>query len=320
MLTYLITGISGFVAGHYIEYISKNRPDSKIVGIDEGPFAPDFMDKRAKIAIEFHKLSLQDTSGLESLIKEARPDYIVHLASFSSVAFSWTAPVPCFVNNTNIFLNVVETVRKLNLKPRILSVGSSEEYGVVRKEDIPLKEEARLNPINPYAVSRVSQEMVSLLYARGYGIPVICTRSFNHIGPRQLDKFVVSGFARQIVEAKKGKRSKIVCGDLGIIRDFIDVRDVVRAYDLLLENGKSGEIYNICSGKGYALSEILGMLQREAGTEVPVEKDPLLIRPVDNPVIIGSCEKLKRSIAFKQEYDIKIMLRSILDYWDKAIR
>ncbi len=313
---YLITGISGFVGGHYLEYLAKHRPDVEVVGVDEREPELDFLDASFKGRVKFHKGSLLDRSFLEDLIKYARPDRIVHLASYSSVAFSWQDPVSCFVNNTNIFLNIVEAVRRAHTDLRILSIGSSEEYGIVRKEDLPLREEAPLNPISPYAVARLSQEKISLIYARGYGLPVICTRSFNHIGPRQRDVFAVSSFAKQVAEAKKGLRHSIKCGDLTVVRDFIDVRDVVRAYDLLLDAGKSGEIYNVCSGEGHSLSDIAGMLQKIAGTAVPLEKDASLIRPADNPAIIGSSEKLKRDVGFAPQYALNESLADVVDYWE----
>jgi len=319
MSAYLITGISGFVAGHYLEYLAKNKPGARIFGIDERPSDFSFLEEGYRKGIKLYSFSLMDVPSVEALLEEAKPDYIVHLASYSSVASSWQNPALCFVNNTNIFLNIAESVRKLAAKSRILSVGSSEEYGIVRKEDTPLKEDAKLDPASPYAVARVSQELLSEVYARGYNTHIVRTRSFNHIGPRQRENFAVSGFARQIIEAKRGRRQEITCGDIGITRDFIDVRDVVRAYDLLLEKGESGQVYNVCSGKGYTLSRILEMLQEEAGIGFPVQKDPLLMRPVDNPFIVGSLEKLNKAVSFEPEYGIKDSLRSVLDYWEKAL-
>ena len=318
-MKYLITGISGFVGGHYLEYLAKHRPDAEVIGIDEHEPGLDFLEASFKGRVKVHKGSLLDRSFLEDLIKYARPDRIVHLASYSSVAFSWQDPVSCFVNNTNIFLNIVEAVRRAQAAPRILSVGSSEEYGIVRQEDLPLREDAQLNPISPYAVARLSQEKISLVYARGYGLPIICTRSFNHIGSRQRDIFAVSSFAKQVAEAKKGLRHSIKCGDLAIVRDFIDVRDAVRAYDLLLDSGKSGEIYNVCSGEGHSLLDIVGMLQKIAGTAEPIEKDRALIRPADNPIIIGSCEKLKKETRFSREFAVNDSLADVLHYWESHV-
>jgi GDP-4-dehydro-6-deoxy-D-mannose reductase len=189
----------------------------------------------------------------------------------------------------------------------------------VDRKNIPLKEDAPLNPASPYAVARVSQEMVSRIYSRGYGLPIICTRSFNHIGPRQREIFAVSSFAKQAAEAKKGIRNHILCGDIDIIRDFIDVRDAVRAYDILLQRGTAGEVYNVCSGQGHSLSEIIEMLKNIAGLDMTVRKDPSLIRPVDNPMIIGSCDKLKKEVSFSMSYDIKDSLADVLAYWEDHV-
>ena len=316
---YLITGISGFVAGHYLEYLARHVPDARVIGVDINPPELSFLGSSFKNNIEFHQNSLLDQASIKDIIAGSPPDYIVHLASFSSVAFSWKEPVPCFVNNTNIFLNVIDAVRKAGITPRILSVGSSEEYGAVDKKNIPLKEDAPLNPASPYAVARVSQEMVSRIYSRGYGLPIICTRSFNHIGPRQREIFAVSSFAKQAAEAKKGIRNHILCGDIDIIRDFIDVRDAVRAYDILLQRGTAGEVYNVCSGQGHSLSEIIEMLKNIAGLDMTVLKDPSLIRPVDNPMIIGSCDKLKKEVSFSMSYDIKDSLADVLAYWEDHV-
>ena len=307
---YLITGVSGFVGGHYLEYLIAKKPDVHISGIDIS--SPGF-------DIEFYQGSLLDRDWVRALIEKLKPDCVVNLASYSSVAYSWEHPIECFTNNTNIFLNIIEAVRKAELRPRVLSVGSSEEYGIVKKKDIPLTERASLNPINPYAIARVGQEYLSKIYAQSHGIPVICTRSFNHIGPRQKDTFVVSSLAKQVVEAKNKKRSKIVAGDLGIVRDFTDVRDVVRAYDLLLEKGKAGEVYNVCSGEGHALSEILGMLQKKAGTNAKVKRSEHLVRPKDNPILIGSSKKLKKHTGFKRKYTLSHSLDDILEYWERQI-
>ncbi|MBN1354266.1 MAG: GDP-mannose 4,6-dehydratase, partial [Candidatus Omnitrophica bacterium] len=209
--------------------------------------------------------------------------------------------------------------RETRVKSKILSVGSSEQYGIVSRGSLPLVEKSPLNPISPYAVARVAQEEMSIIYTRGYNIPIICTRSFNHIGPRQSDVFAVSSFAKQIVEGRKGKRDKIICGNLDVVRDFIDVRDAVCAYDLLLHKGKPGDVYNICSGRGHKLSDVLGLLQKIGVTRMPVEVNSALIRPMDNPIIIGSCAKLKKDTGFKAKYDISVSLGDMIDYWEEQL-
>lgn len=318
-MKYLITGISGFVAGHYLEYLFGKNPEALIIGIDrhnpDFTFLKDCFQKK----IEFYQGSILEKNWVFSLIEKHRPDYIINLASYSSVASSWLNPVDCFVNNTNLFLNLVEAVRIAGIKTKILSVGSSEEYGIINPDNLPLTEESLLNPISPYAVARVAQEQLSKVYSAGYQIQIICTRSFNHIGPRQRDQFVASSFAKQVIEGKKGKCNKIVCGNLAVVRDFIDVRDVVRAYDLLLDKGKSGEIYNVCSGEGHELSEILKMLQEKANTNIPIEVDPKLLRPIDNTIIVGSWQKLKKDTGFQRKYSLPQSLTDLLEYWQSCL-
>jgi GDP-4-dehydro-6-deoxy-D-mannose reductase len=319
-MRYLITGISGFVGGHYAEYLLSKYPGARISGIAAHHPKFDFLEESQKKRIRFYRGSLLRKNWVRQLIKDIRPDYIVNLAAKSSVAYSWKNPAECYRNNTGIFLNVVEGVRKSGRGAKILSVGSAEEYGIVRKGASPITEEFPLNPVSPYAIGRVSQEYFSKIYIRAHRIPIICTRSFNHIGPRQRDTFVVSSFAKQVAEAGKGLRKEIVCGNLDIIRDFADVRDVVRAYDLLLRKGRVGDVYNVCSGKGYRLSEVLRMLREEAGVKkLKIRHDPALMRPVENKVLIGSCKKLEKDTGFKRQYTLSGSLKDILAYWDRLL-
>jgi GDP-4-dehydro-6-deoxy-D-mannose reductase len=317
---YLITGISGFVGGHYAEYLFAKNTDIRIYGVDIHRPQFDFLKDSYRKNLEFYHGSVLDKNQLRGLIGKVRPDYIINLAAYSSVAYSWENPIECFINNSSIFLNIIEGVRKAGTKPGILSVGSSEEYGIVEKGSPPIKETSLLSPSNPYAVARLAQEHLAKIYTEAYGIPIICTRSFNHIGPRQKDTFVVSSFAKQVIGVKKGARDKIICGDLNIIRDFTDVRDVVRAYDLLLRKGKPGQVYNVCSGEGHKLSEILELLQKKAGMRVTaIERDPNLIRPIENRKMVGSPGKLSKDTGFKRKYTLSQSLKDILDYWDARV-
>jgi len=265
---YLITGFSGFVAKHFLEFLEKQKIPAFVLGIDI--HLPEFnIDEFNFIQCSFEQADLLNKDQVDSIIYQFQPNYILHLASFSSVAFSWKAPVASFTNNTNIFLNLLEKVRVMNLNCRILSIGSSEEYGNVKKEDIPLDEEQVVNPISPYAVARVSQEMLSKVYVDGYGMDIIMTRSFNHIGPGQKDIFVISSFAKQLLEIKKyNKAPEITTGDLSIIRDFLDVRDVVKAYYSLFRKGRRGEIYNVCSGNGSTIEQVIRKLSQILGIDV----------------------------------------------------
>lgn len=319
-MAYLITGISGFVGGHYLEYIFGKNSKTRVFGVDVRNPKVGFLKSAHKKNFKFYKGSLLNKQWTRRLIEKIRPDYIVNLAAYSSVAYSWKNPAECYANNTGIFLNIAEGVRKAKIKTKILSVGSSEEYGSHGKKAGSLLESFSLDPTNPYAIARTAQEHFSKIYAGLCRISIIRTRSFNHIGPRQSDTFVIGSLAKQVIEAKKRLRSEIVCGDLSLVRDFTDVRDVARAYDLLLRKGNSGEVYNVCSGQGHRLSEILRMLRKKAGVNaVPIKRDPKLVRPRDSKVIVGSCKKLKRDTGFKQKYTLSRSLDDILAYWESRI-
>jgi len=315
---YLITGFSGFVGKHFLEHLETLQNPVSVLGIDIVP--PDFgLDRLHHVQCDFMKMDLLDREGIEKIIIQFEPKYILHLASFSSVAFSWQNPVKSFQNNTNIFLNVLQTVHSINSGVRILSVGSSEEYGDLRGENKLFHEDDALHPVSPYAVARVSQEMLSRVFAKGYGLDIVMTRSFNHIGPGQKEIFVIASFAKRLVEMKRtgAKSPKLITGDISLIRDFVDVRDVVRAYDGLLKKGIKGEIYNICSGIGYALRELVELMASILDMEVITETDERLIRPNDNKVIIGSNEKIRRDIGWMPEIPLRHSLEDVINFWKR---
>ena len=310
----LITGFSGFVSKHFVEHLYKGNIKTDIVGVDVNEPKFDISCYRNSINIRYVTLNLLDQDGVYNLIKNSKPDYILHLASYSSVAYSWENPIESFKNNTNIFLNLVSAVKDICPSCRILSVGSSEEYGKLDKEDIPIKERQSLNPVSPYAVARVSQELLSKVYVDSFNMNIIMTRSFNHIGPWQDERFVVPGFAKRILDIRRrgDHKGMIKTGDLSIIRDFVDVRDVVRAYWLLLTKGTNGEVYNICSGHGYKLEEIVAYLSEIIGVEVETETVSEYVRPNDNPIIIGENYKIYSEFGWKPTIDIKTSLQDIV--------
>ena len=263
----LITGISGFVGGHFVHYLTTHHNDLEIHGISRSKPAWDFVNIPPELLNShfFHQADLNDIPKIKSLIEEIQPDYILHLAAQSSVAESWKTPVFSFMNNTNIFLNIIDTVRLNDNAARVLSIGSSEQYGIVSENDLPITEERPQCPENPYAVARVAQEHLARIYAKGYDLDICCTRSFNHCGPGQTDRFVVSAIVKQFVKVAHGIQKPVIhIGNGAIVRDFVDVHDVIEAYNLLLTKGKKGEVYNICSGQGRAIQDIVTIAFRNA--------------------------------------------------------
>lgn len=314
MKKFAITGFSGFVAGHFVEYLYKENIKCEILGLSRSTPKIDMSQYSDRLSIRFVLVDMMDKDALTEALDSFKPDYILHLAAFSSVAYSWKYPTESFMNNSNIFLNLVDAVREIDSTCRILSVGSSEEYGNVSRGELPLKESQRVNPVSPYAVARVSQELMSKVYVKAYGMNIIMTRSFNHIGPRQDDRFVIPSFIKRIIDIKKSGKTEgeIETGDTTIIRDFVDVRDVVRAYYLLLTEGTPGEIYNICSGNAHKLSDIIDCIANEVGVKVTTRINPEFVRPDDNREIVGSAYKIESELGWNPRIDIKNTLKDMI--------
>ncbi len=322
MIKYLITGYAGFVGYHLLSLINAIEKEKVyVVGIDS--IIPSYLneEKWDNIYFEYKNIDLLDLEQVTSIINEIKPTYIINLAAFLSVGMSWKNPGKYFSNNLGILLNILEAVKDTNLCCTILNVGSSEEYGEVSKHKVILSEKKRLNPINTYGVTKMSQEYMSRMYNISSGINIISTRSFNHIGPRQRDVFVVSSFTKQVAEAilKKKNQIELITGNLEIVRDFIDVRDVANAYYHLLKNGKTGEVYNVCSGKGVKLQTIINELSKISGIKITAKLNKQLVRPNDIPVIIGSNKKIIKETEWKIQYTLQQSLIDMLDYWKKQL-
>lgn len=302
-MKYLITGHSGFVGSYLVDAIRRATPEATIIAVDRVARPPGI------------QLDLLDLDAVRELLAREQPDRLIHLASFSSVGASWREPVTSFSNNTNIFLNVLECVRQSSPATRVLSIGSSEQYGLVAAADLPLRETAPQRPLSPYAVARVAQEHLGDVYRRGYGVDIVATRSFNHVGAGQSPQFVVSAIGKQFAELARGKRDRIQVGTTSVIRDFLDVRDVVTAYVGLLDRGATGEVYNICSGAGHSIADVIRMFGALARVEPVLETDPALLRPVENEVVIGDHGKLTAAIGWRPTIALADALRSVYDYW-----
>lgn len=305
----LITGAFGFV-GKYLMKELLSKSDITIYAISRTMYT-----KEVDIRIIQIIGDLRDPEFVLDTVKKTKPDYVIHLAAESSVAFSWQHPNTSFQNNVNIYLNLLEALRKTESRVRLMSIGSSEEYGVVSKENIPISENTRPNPISPYAVARLAQSELSKVYANGYGLDIVLTRSFNHFGEGQTDRFVIPSFIKKVLNQKESNsKTPILVGDLSIVRDFLHVKDVVRAYVELLTKGKSGVIYNVCSGIGVSLEELLLSIYSSANIAPNFNISSEFIRPSDNPVIIGDNSRLKESThwqprrIFSEEIDNLVQL------------
>lgn len=316
---FLITGFSGFVGRHFLQYLYDKNETTEVFGIDIRKPVFDTSVYADRLKISFKEVNLLDKESLKAVLESFRPQYILHLASFSSVAFSWQHPEESFVNNTNIFLNMTGILKELQLPCRVLSIGSSEEYGNVLPKHLPLKEDMQLQPVSPYAVARVSQEMLSKVFVDSYHLDIILTRSFNHIGPWQDERFVVPSFIRRILNIRDAGLSEgtIETGDTTIIRDFVDVRDVVNAYYMLLTEGTPGEIYNICSGTEIALSDIIAQIADIVGVKVSTKVNPEYVRPNDNRVVVGSHEKITTELGWQPVIKWEQTLRDMVEEMSK---
>ncbi len=315
----MITGFSGFVASHFVEYLYNKELEYEICGLDINEPCFDYSQFEDRLIISCQIADMTDIDRVRDVVAGFKPDYILHLAAFSSVAYSWKHPSSSFLNNCNIFLNLVSVVREECPLCRILSVGSSEEYGNVLHENLPIRENQAKEPVSPYAVARVSQEMLSKIFVDAYGMEIIMTRSFNHIGPRQDERFVIPSFIRRILDIKESgqSRGEIETGNLDIVRDFVDVRDVVKAYYLLLMEGKKGEVYNICSEKGITLREVVDIIADEVGISVSTRTNPDYVRPSDNMEIVGSAYKIESELGWSREYDFEQTIGDMVQYMDR---
>ncbi|MDP2627519.1 MAG: GDP-mannose 4,6-dehydratase, partial [Candidatus Rokubacteria bacterium] len=215
----------------------------------------------------------------------------------------------------------LEAIRGLKISPRFLAVGSSEEYGLCYPEELPIKETNPLRPLSPYAVSKVTQDLLGYQYFKSYGLPIIRSRAFNHEGPRRGDVFVTSNFAKQVAEIEAGLREPIMfVGDLKPRRDYSDVRDIVRGYWLLLERGEPGEVYNLCSGRSWAIQQVLDFLLEQSTVKgIQVKTDPARLRPSDVMVLEGDPSRMHKATGWKVEIPFEQTLSELLDYWRRRI-
>jgi GDP-4-dehydro-6-deoxy-D-mannose reductase len=265
--------------------------------------------------VEGSEVDVTDAGLLRDAVAGFRPDAIYHLAAITSVGDSWGVPQRTFEVNATGSLNLLEVARTLPRPPTVLLVCSAEVYGQVGPEALPLTEDSPLRPVSPYAASKVAAEFLGLQAFLAHGLPVVRVRAFNHIGPGQSPSFVVSSLARQIVEAGVRGGGVVQVGNLSPQRDFTDVRDVVRAYRLLVERGTPGEVYNVCSGQSVAISEIADRLVRMSGADIRLEVDPARVRAVEVPVLRGDPARLVAATGWTPQFPLERTLSDTLAGW-----
>lgn len=313
----LITGATGFVGGHLAEHLMDQGDEpvalSNVAGWP-GPTA------HLQGRVSLHTLDIGDehaTTALADLLAAERPKAIYHLAAQANPSASLADPRPTWALNLGGTLNLLEAVRRANLeeRPRVVLVGSGVSYGNPAPEHLPVSESCPLRPNNPYAASKAAADLLGIQHHLSHGTHTLMARPFNHAGPRQADIYALSSFARQVAEVELGQRPRIEVGNLNVTRDYTDVRDIVRAYRLLVEHGHPGEVYNIGSGRDVPLAEMLKILQSLARVPVEVFVDPARLRPVDQPLLLADSSKLRSHTSWQPTFSLEQTLSDMLDDW-----
>lgn len=307
--TALIIGGAGFVGNYLAEYlhdtcgyfVNSTKLEQETL---QSPYG------------EVYNLDILNQTEIENLMKDIKPDCIFHLAAQSSVALSWKRPQLTVDINVKGTVNLLEALKNVEYKGRVLLIGSGEEYGVIKEEECPITEENLLRPGNIYAATKACQNLLGGIYARAYGLDLMMVRAFNHVGPNQIPQFVVADFCSQVAAIEKGKQTpEIHVGNLSAKRDFTDVRDVVAAYAMIIEKGKTGETYNVGSGKAIAIDEILNRILSFTKEEIKVIIEKEKFRPVDVPIIEADITKLVTDTGWEQKIPLDRTLQETLDYW-----
>lgn len=312
----LILGANGFVGRYLVEELFSNSMEVSAAYFDDAKFCADYENKLEGL----YELDVTNYSDVKHVVGQARPDYIFNLIGQSSASLSWIRPTLTIDVNVNGTTNILEAIRSCGLNSRLLIVGSSDEYGAIDESQIPIKECCDLKATSPYAISKITQEMICRLYVEAYGMDIIMTRSFNHLGPGQADMFSIPSFAKKIAIIEKYKKNNILyVGNLTVSRDFTDVRDVVRAYLLLMKRGQKGEVYNVGSGKTRKLSEVVEYLIGFTNIDIEVSVSKDLLRPVD--IQISQCDnsKLVKQTKWKRTISFEQSLEDTLNYWRNRV-
>jgi len=307
----LVTGVEGFVGRHLAaSLVGKGVEVSGTYFEEEGlPGLPE--------TLKLFPCDIRDYDRLASVLRTVGPASIYHLAAQSSAKLSFEKPRVTFEVNAVGTLNLLDAARKAGVGPKILLVSSCEVYG---ERDSPSEEDSPLNPLSPYGSSKASAELIAHQYHRHFNLRIVVARPFNHTGPGQSSVFALPSFAKQIAEIERGVREPyLVVGNLEARRDFLDVRDVVTAYHLLIERGKDGEVYNVASGRPYSIKEVLDILLRLSKKTVEVRVDEERLRPRDAPFLSGKPDKLRKATGFRPRIPLEETLEGLLDFWRQRV-
>ena len=301
MVRALVTGAHGFVGRHLVEHLRAMGDD--VEGCDRSDGSVDIVD----------------LSSVQAAVNRIRPEVVYHLAGWSDVGGSWAAPVDVFRANAEGTLNLLLACAESGVE-RVLAVSSADVYGIVREDELPIHENAPLRPVTPYAASKVAADYLSLQAWLGSRLPVLRARAFNHLGPGQLPRFVAPALAERIARNELDGGTVVPVGNLSARRDFTDVRDVVRAYRLLVNRGEPGEVYNVCSGRAVSVQELAEALLRMARQPMQLTPDPALERPIDVPVLLGDYSRLRKATGWEPEIALDRTLADLLDDMRERVR
>ncbi len=340
----IVTGVTGFAGSHLAEYILSSHPDVAVYGtyrwrsrmenleqlkqqkkldIIEGRYQDGAGlrsdDRQGRLTLLHTELT--DPGAAEKLIASVQPQRVFHLAAQSFVQSSFDEPAATFNINVGSQLNLLESIRRHDRQIRMHIAGSSEEYGLVHADEVPMKETNPLRPLSPYAVSKVAQDKLAYQYFKSYGMHLVVTRGFNHTGPRRGLIFVTSSFAKQIAEMEAGLTDSVLhVGDLTPKRDWTDVRDMVRAYWLSLEKAPPGEVYNVGSGRTWSVREMLDILLSHSTVQVSIQEDPERLRPSDVPILWADSAKFKAATGWEPRIPFETTMKDLIDYWRQRVR
>jgi GDP-4-dehydro-6-deoxy-D-mannose reductase len=311
----LITGITGFAGSHLAEYLLTEQPDVEVYGTYRWRSRMENIEHLGK-RVHLVETELRDAASVHAALDRIRPDYVFHLAAQSFVPASWSAPAETLSTNITSQTNLFEAIRTLGLDPVVQIACSSEQYGLVLPDETPIKESNPLRPLSSYAVSKVAQDFLGYQYFQSYGMRVIRTRGFNHTGPRRGQVFVTSNFCSQVAAIELGLQEPVIrVGNLDAIRDFTDVRDMVRAYWLAVTRAKPGEVYNIACGRGISIRAMLDQLLALSAAQVKIEVDPDRLRPSDVEILIGDSTKFRADTGWEPRIPFEKTLADLLAYW-----